>query len=83
MRQFSLFFSIFISIFSVLPVQIAEARDYRIPAPSEKPLELDLLTNPKDNVITADTVHQQQLTVPSLWWAQEQSENKLLDNWIA
>lgn len=83
MRQISFFFSICISTLSVLPVQFAQARDSRIPAPSQAPLELDLLTNPKDNVITADTIYQKQLTVPSLWWAQEQSENKLLDNWIA
>ncbi|MGB3639002.1 MAG: hypothetical protein WBA39_15705 [Rivularia sp. (in: cyanobacteria)] len=83
MRQFSLLFSICISTLSIFPIQFVEARDSRIPAPSQAPLELDLLTNPKGNVITADTIYQQQLTVPSLWWAQEQSENKLLDNWIA
>ncbi len=83
MRQFSLLFSICISTLSIFPVQFVQARDSRIPAPSQEPLELDLLTNPKGNVITADTIYQQQLTVPSLWWAQEQSENKLLDNWIA
>ncbi|MGB3757515.1 MAG: hypothetical protein WBA07_14245 [Rivularia sp. (in: cyanobacteria)] len=83
MRQFSLLFSICISTLSIFPVQFVQARDSRIPAPSQEPLELDLLTKPKGNVITADTIYQQQLTVPSLWWAQEQSENKLLDNWIA
>ena len=83
MRKFYVFFSICISTLSVLSAQFAQARDYRIPAPSQEPLQLDLLTNPKGNVITADTIDQKQLTVPSLWWAQEQSENKLLDNWIA
>ena len=83
MRQFSLLFSIALSTLSVLPAQFAQARDSRIPLPSQAPLELDLLTNPKDDVITANTVLQEKLTVPSLWWAQEQSENKLLDNWIA
>ena len=82
MRQFTLFFSI-ITTLSIFPIQIAKAQDSRIPAPSQEPLQLDLLTNPKGNVITADTIYQKQLTVPSLWWAQEQSENKLLDNWIA
>ncbi|MGF1676326.1 MAG: hypothetical protein ACFCUV_21965 [Rivularia sp. (in: cyanobacteria)] len=83
MRQISLLLSIFVSTFALLPVQFAQARDSLIPAPSQAPLELDLLTNPTDNIITADTIYQKQLTVPSLWWAQEQSENKLLDNWIA
>lgn len=82
MRQLSLLFSICIAT-SVLPAQFAQARDSRIPAPSQEPLQLELLTNPTGNVITADTIYQKQLTVPSLWWAQEQSENKLLDNWIA
>ncbi|MEM9925511.1 MAG: hypothetical protein AAF915_17465 [Cyanobacteria bacterium P01_D01_bin.50] len=83
MRRFSLLFSIAISTVVVLPAQLTRAQDSRIPLPSQDPLELNLLTNPKDDVITANTVLQEQITVPSLWWAQEQSENKLLDNWIA
>ncbi|WP_414618809.1 hypothetical protein [Calothrix sp. CCY 0018] len=83
MRQLSILFSICITTLSIFPVQFVQARDSRIPAPSQEPLELDLLINPRDNIITADTIYQKQLTVPSLWWAQEQSENKLLDNWIA
>jgi len=83
MRRFSVLLSTLITTFTVLPLQFAQARDSRIPEPSQEPLELELLTKPKDNIITADTIYQQQLTVPSLWWAQEQSENKLLDNWIA
>ena len=82
MRKFYLVFSIFITTFSIFPVQFAQAQS-RIPIPSQAPLELDLLTNPRDNIITADTISQKQLTLPSLWWAQEQSQNKLLDNWIA
>ncbi|MDY6900977.1 MAG: hypothetical protein SWZ49_23275 [Cyanobacteriota bacterium] len=83
MRQFSLLFSICITTLSIFPFQFVQARDSRIPAPSQEPLQLDLLANPKGNIITADTIYQQQLTVPSLWWAQEQSEKKLLENWIA
>ena len=83
MRLFSLLFSICISTVSVLPAQFAQARDSRIPLPSQAPVELELLSNPRDNVITANTIFQQKLTIPSLWWAQEQSEKKLLDNWIA
>ncbi len=83
MRQISLMLSICISSFYLLSAQCVQARDSQTPSPSQAPLELDLLDNPQDNIITADTIHQQQLTVPSLWWAQEQSENKLLGNWIA
>ncbi len=91
MGQNSLLFSIFISTLSLLPLKFVKAQDSPIPQPSQAPLELELLTNPKtnlkdnskDNIITANTIYQEQLTVPSLWWAQEQSENKLLDNWIA
>ncbi|MCC5642512.1 hypothetical protein LC607_06015 [Nostoc sp. CHAB 5824] len=54
-----------------------------IPSPSSAPLELDLLTKPKDYIITANTINPEGLTVPSLWWAQQNSERKLLDNWIA
>ncbi|MBE9008265.1 hypothetical protein IQ259_25175 [Fortiea sp. LEGE XX443] len=51
--------------------------------PSDAPLELDLLTKPNDTVITANTISPQGLTTPSLWLAKANSENKLLDNWIA
>ncbi|MDJ0505212.1 MAG: hypothetical protein ACK4V0_17670 [Aphanizomenon sp.] len=51
--------------------------------PSNAPLELNLLSQPKDNIITAKTIDPQKLTVPSLWWSKQTSENKLLDNWIA
>ena len=50
--------------------------------PSDAPLQLDLLTQSKDNIITAKTIDPQKLTVPSLWWAKENSEKQLLDNWI-
>jgi hypothetical protein len=64
-------------------VFILPSKAENIPLPSDAPLELELLTQPKDNIITAKTIHPQKLTVPSLWWAKENSENKLLDNWIA
>ncbi|GCL41951.1 hypothetical protein NIES80_16500 [Dolichospermum planctonicum] len=63
--------------FPILP-----SKSQNIPLPSQAPLELDLLTQPKDNIITSKTIHPQKLTIPSLWWSQENSENKLLDNWI-
>jgi hypothetical protein len=69
------------TISSILPILSSRAEN--IPLPSDAPLELDLLTQPTKNIITAKTIHPQKLTVPSLWWAKENSENKLLDNWIA
>ncbi|WP_427158963.1 hypothetical protein ACQFX9_23680 [Aliinostoc sp. HNIBRCY26] len=54
-----------------------------IPQPSQVPLNLQLLNNPQGNVITANTIKLTELTTPSLWLAQEISQNKLLDNWIA
>ncbi|RCJ25619.1 hypothetical protein A6770_27470 [Nostoc minutum NIES-26] len=68
---------------SLLPIPPSLAETSSIPRPSNAPLELDLLTKPKGAVITANTIDPKGLTVPSLWWAQENSENKLLDNWIA
>ncbi|HEY9659983.1 MAG TPA: hypothetical protein V6C65_16120 [Allocoleopsis sp.] len=35
------------------------------------------------SVVTANTISQTGLTVPSLWWAEEQFGGKLLDYWIA
>lgn len=67
---------------SLLPTQTSFAETSSIPKPSNAPLELSLLQNPK-NVITANTISQRGLTIPSLWLAKENSENKLLDNWIA
>ncbi|GAB1541965.1 hypothetical protein NUACC21_46380 [Scytonema sp. NUACC21] len=82
MRQLALLLGVCLTA-SLLPNQPSFAEAVPIPAASDKPLELNLLTNPTGSVITANTIHQEQLTVPSLWWAKENSENKLLDNWIA
>jgi hypothetical protein len=35
------------------------------------------------NIITADTVSLIKMTMPSLWWASEQSPPNLISNWIA
>ncbi|MDZ8264549.1 hypothetical protein [Nostoc sp. ChiQUE01b] len=78
--SFSLLLTITLTALLV-PPSLAQTRS--IPSPSSAPLELDLLTKPKDYVITATTIHPERLTVPSLWWAQQNSEKKLLDNWIA
>ncbi|QKQ77945.1 hypothetical protein FBB35_26105 [Nostoc sp. TCL240-02] len=68
---------------TTLLVPPSQAQTHSIPSPSNAPLELELLTKPKDYIITANTIHPEGLTVPSLWWAQQNSEKKLLDNWIA
>jgi hypothetical protein len=77
-------FSLLLTItLTALPVAPSLAQTPSIPSPSSAPLELDLLTKPKNYVITANTINLGGLTVPSLWWAQQNSEKKLLDNWIA
>jgi hypothetical protein len=79
----TLFLGISLTTISLLSIQPSTAQtEASIPAASDAPLQLNLLKNPK-GVITANTINQGQLTVPSLWWAKENSENKLLDNWIA
>jgi hypothetical protein len=56
-----------------------------VPQPSQAPLELSLLqgANPDGRVITSNTISQQGLTVPSLWWAKEQFGGNVLSNWLA
>jgi hypothetical protein len=81
-RQISLSLLLTISLATLLFAP-SLAQTPPIPSPSSAPLELDLLTKPKEYVITANTIHPERLTIPSLWWAQQNSEKKLLDNWIA
>ncbi|MEH2460116.1 hypothetical protein [Nostoc sp.] len=84
LRQRQTSFSLLLTIsLTTLAVPPSLAQPPSIPSPSSAPLELDLLTKPKDHVITANTINPERLTVPSLWWAQQNSEKKLLDNWIA
>jgi hypothetical protein len=57
-----------------------------IPKPSVAPLNLSLLKPgvlPPNGIVTANTIDQAKLSIPSLWWAKEQTESKLLNNWIA
>ncbi|MBD2676906.1 MULTISPECIES: hypothetical protein [Nostoc] len=79
-KSFSLLLTISLAALIVSP---SLAQTSPIPPPSSAPLELDLLTKPTDYIITANTINPAQLTVPSLWWAQQNAEKKLLDNWIA
>ncbi|MTJ06332.1 hypothetical protein [Anabaena sp. UHCC 0204] len=80
-KSLPLLLTLSFSTCSFLPILPSNAEN--IPLPSDAPLELYLLNQPKDNIITAKTIHPEKLTVPSLWWAKENSENKLLSNWIA
>jgi hypothetical protein len=52
-----------------------------------EPLNLQVLepgAAPTDgSIVTANTVSQTGLTIPSLWWAQQQFGGKLLSTWIA
>ncbi|NES99827.1 MAG: hypothetical protein F6K62_03600 [Sphaerospermopsis sp. SIO1G2] len=70
------------SFTTIISLTSHSSRAETIPQPSNAPLNLDLLNQPSDSVITADTIAQQGLTIPSLWWTKQISENKLLDNWI-
>jgi hypothetical protein len=53
----------------------------------EAPINPQLLAGkPEGNIITAKTISQQGLTIPSLWWAQEQFDpfgGRLITDWIA
>lgn len=58
-----------------------------IPQPASDPLNLDHLDRSPDlfeePIIRPDTVSQDHLTEPSLWWAAEQFGGSLLDTWLA
>jgi hypothetical protein len=67
--------------FIIFPIQSSKAENF--PLPSNARLELGLLEEPKESVVTASTIAPQGLTVPSFWWMQQTTPKKLLDNWIA
>lgn len=70
---------------SLLPAQTGLASLAKIPDPSQEPLDSKLLDNPDNpSVITALTLNPDKFKVPipSFWWLKENSESKLLDNWI-
>ncbi len=58
-----------------------------IPQPTSDPLNLEHLDRPVDffdePIIRPDTVSQDHLTEPSLWWAAEQFGGSLLNTWLA
>ena len=82
MGSLTLSLAISITTFLCLVTKISLAENPSIPNASEAPLELNLLSQAQDTVITANTIYQDKMAVPSFWWAKENSENKLLDNWI-
>jgi hypothetical protein len=71
---------------TTLPVKAAD-----LPATmnySPEPLEVKLLTEPdalknRQDVIAADSISRNQLTIPSLWWTREQLPKKLIITWLA
>ena len=76
--------------FLALIPHLASAQTPSIPTASGEPLETELLKqdsahNGRD-VVTANTISNTSLSVPSLWWAKEQFNEvsgKLINNWIA
>jgi hypothetical protein len=82
MHKSPILFSICLITVSLCSNQPLLAETLPIPIASDAPLELDLLINPKGSLITADTINQEKLTVPSLWWLKENFDNQLLANWI-
>ncbi|MDB9317542.1 hypothetical protein [Nodularia spumigena] len=81
-KSLPLLITINLSTIFLLPVLPSLAETSPVPSPSDAPLELVLLTQPNGAVTTANTINPEGLTTPSLWWEKENSENKLLDNWI-
>ena len=83
MHPVKLMLGISVSTFFLLRSQISVAENVAVPLPSNAPLELNFLVNPEGLVTTANTIYQEKINIPSLWWAKENSQYKLLDNWIA
>ncbi|MDJ0796112.1 MAG: hypothetical protein QNJ51_04625 [Calothrix sp. MO_167.B12] len=83
MRSLALFLGASITTFICFTHQVSLAENQPQLIASEAPLELELLKQNTGFVVTANTIYQDKMAVPSFWWAKENSENKLLDNWIA
>jgi hypothetical protein len=73
----------------VLSMRDAIATDSSIIS-CDPPLDTKILTEKEtenlEPIVTVDTVSQDYLTVPSLWWAKEKIDpyqGKLVDNWLA
>ncbi len=77
-----------LSAILILPAIAIAAPQPPLPPTNCPPLEQG--TNPPPtptitagSVVTANTISQTGLTRPSLWWAEEQFGNKLVNNWCA
>lgn len=79
--------SFLLLVASCLLAPSVQAQTPAAPVASTAPLELSVLTQntppAKGDVLTANTISQDTLTIPSLWWAKEQFAGKLLNNWLA
>jgi hypothetical protein len=78
-----LLLTISIGIISLVPIRPSLGENSSQLEPSKAPLEISLLSQPNDSVITSATISQRNLTIPSLWRAQKSAEDKLLADWIA
>ena len=86
MRIVQILLSLSLGAIAVLPTRPSPAQTAAMPQPSEAPLEVSLLrpgANKDGRTITSNTVSQQGITIPSLWWANEQFGEDLLNNWLA
>ncbi len=72
--------------YALLPTPPSHSQTPTILQPSQAPLEPG---NPGSEairdgrVITSNTISQEGLTIPSLWWAKEQFGGDVLNNWLA
>jgi len=74
--------------FSLLLPNSSLAETPSIPTPSDTPLEIELLAQnfpllAERKVLTSTTIAAKGLTIPSLWWTDEQFGGKLLQDWLA
>ena len=85
-KSSQLLLSISFGAIALFPTGASRAQTPAIPQPSQAPVELSLLRSGASvdgRVVTSNTISQQGLTVPSLWWAKEQFGSDLLDSWLA
>lgn len=74
---------------AILTALISQPVSAQVPASisCEAPINAQLLEGkPQENVITAKTISQEGLTIPSLWWAREQFDpfsGRAIVDWIA
>ncbi len=86
LKSSQLLLVISIGAIAVVPTSPSYPQPPAIPQPSAAPLELSLLragASSDGRVITSNTISQEGLTVPSLWWAKEQFGGDVLNNWLA